>query len=640
MSKFKICLLLVVILFSFSTAAQKNTYTKEDYKKLYEEALRYYKIKSYYSALTTLFKITKDKKNPYYVPSAYLLAKVYIKLGKKTGIKKYFNYALYLLNTYLAFKKNVGWDYYYTKGNLFEAWGFYERAMFFYKTSLFMANDKQKYIDSLIGILRTAIWFNKLDIVTQYAIKISIKDILKREDNPEIRFLKGLLYFNQKKYQKAYKYLYNTYKQNEEYLIDNPDFYYIVAENMYRIGKYNFAKQLFRRIVSITQNLEIIRKSILRLGDIEIKQRDYPSAFNHYYYLATDYKGTKESIIAKLKIIAYNDIPDFQKRIQKSDDEDLKNPLKFVLKTLIINRNTRLGRYALADFGKIIFKYNSQLLYKKLSWELSVLEVDRMSYEEKEFFRNIWSSKLLDIKPKWLCLLYDSNKKFFLKVFDKNYLLNLSNRLAKCSMEEKIDLLKKILEIYKDDNTKFELAKAYYEIEMYKESIKILKNIKNKNCNYYILLAKNYVMLDQWKNLRKLLKNIQKCKNPEKELLIAVYNLKRNIITKTQKIINKNLKLIIKNFEKPFYKKLIYLNADKLIFYGKYNYLLQVSKALSEIYKKDCDVNSWLLIANVRLSNYEELDKIFANLKACETKWSLVAKNLYEDLLVERRIQK
>ncbi|EDP73045.1 hypothetical protein HG1285_10425, partial [Hydrogenivirga sp. 128-5-R1-1] len=393
-------------------------------------------------ALTTLYRLTKSKKNPYYVPSIYLLAKVYIKLGKKTGIKKYFNYALYLLNTYMAFKKSLDWDYYYTKGNLFEAWGFYERAMFFYKTSLFIAKDKQKYINSLIGILRTAIWFNKLDIITQYAIKISIKDILKREENPEIRFLKGLLFFNQKKYKKAYKYLYDTYKQNEEYLIDNPDFYYIVAENMYRIKKYDFAKQLFRRIVSITQNLEIIRKAILRLGDIEIIQKDYPSAFNHYYYLATDYSGTKESTIAKLKIIAYSDIKEFKKRIEKSDDEDLKNPLKFTTHILVLNRNTRLGRYALADFGKIIFKYNSQFLYKKLSWELSVLEVERMSYEEKEFFNNIWSEKLLTIKPKWVCLLYDSNKSFFLKVFDKDYLLNLSDRIENCSVNKKIDLLK------------------------------------------------------------------------------------------------------------------------------------------------------------------------------------------------------
>ncbi|EDP73025.1 hypothetical protein, partial [Hydrogenivirga sp. 128-5-R1-1] len=166
------------------------------------------------------------------------------------------------------------------------------------------------------------------------------------------------------------------------------------------------------------------------------------------------------------------------------------------------------------------------------------------------------------------------------------------------------------------------------------------KKIKKKTCDYYILLAKNYFILDNWNNVKKLLKSMRKCKNPEKQLLYAIYNLKRNLITKAQKLINKNINLIVKNINEPFYKKFLYLNAEKLIYYGKYSYLLQVSKVLSENYKEDCDINSWYLIAKIRLGNYTNLDSIFKKVENCKTKWALVADNLYKDLLVERRMRK
>lgn len=635
-----IYLVLIITFCSFANEKQASIPSEKAQisKKLYQEALKYYRLKSYYSALDVLYKLTSNKKDPYYVPATFLLAKVYISIARKTGIKKYLTYADYLLNIYLSSKKKVGWNYYYTKGYLFEIWGFYERAMFYYKTSLFITNDKNKYFKSLIGILRTSIWFNKLDIITRYAIKLSLKDLFKHEENPEIVFLKGLYLFKQKKYNEAYKYLYKTYKENEAYLIENPEFYYIVAENMYRIKKYNFAKQLFRRIVSITQDLEIIRKSILRLGDIDIKQKDFSSAFNHYYYLATDYKGTKEATIAKLKIIGYMDIPEIKRRVENSDDKDLKNPLKFVVLTLITNRNSRLGRYALADFGNIVFKYNSDFLYKKLSWELSILEVDRLSYEEKEYFRWLWKDKLLKIKPARVCLLYTSNKKFFIEVFDKDYLVKLSKILEKCPKNQNIDLLKRLVKKYKDENLKILLAKAYYRVSKYKKSIETLKSTKLKNCTYYIILLKDLVMLNQADKIANYLNYLSTCNNKEKYLILAFYYLLNNKVQEAYDLIKSNLDIVLNKYNKDaFYKKVLELMVDKLIYQGQYEKVLQVISKIAEKYKEDCNINSWLLIGIIRTNATSNVDKVYEKIKNCNTRWAVLAKNIYEDWKLERR---
>ncbi|RMA97491.1 tetratricopeptide repeat protein [Hydrogenothermus marinus] len=642
MLKYKFLLIVVItgIFFNLAYSVEKKS-ENLNLKKLYNQAFREYKIKDYYSAIDDLYKIIKYPKSPYYAPSLFLLSKIYISIGRKTGIKTYLTAGLYFLNLYLGKKKKVGWDYYYTKGNLYEVLGFYERAMFFYKTSLFMTKDKNKYYKSLIGILRTAIWYKKLDIITQYAIKLSAKKLLQNIQDPEVRFLKGLLLFQNGKYNEAYKYLYKTYKEFESYLIDNPEFYFVVAENMYRIGKLDFAKQLFRRIVSITQNQEIIRKSMLRLGDIDIIQKDYPTAFNHYYYLANNYKKTKEATIAKLKIIGYRNIPEFNKRILRAKDEWLKEPFRFVYFILITNRNNSVGRYALADFGNFIFKYNSKLLYDKLSWELSVLEIARFNYQEREYIRKLWKKDLLNIEPKWLCLVFSSNKRFFYEIFNKEFLIKISQRVSSCNNKYKIEILKFLVDKYKDDKSKFLLGKAYFEIGEYKKSLNILNKIIKKDCKTNILISKNYIMLDKLETVKKHLPKIRKCKEKESSIILASYKLYKDDINNAYKLFYRNLDLIKEKYKNSsFYKKVLDMFANKTINFGNYNLLYQVLSKLSETYKQDCNINSWYLITKIRINKINNIDEIYKRISSCNNKWANIAKNIYQDFRLFQEVKK
>ena len=561
----------------------------------------------------------------------YLLAKIYIKIGRKTGIKKYFYTALSLLNLYAGVAKKLNWDYYYTKAYLFEVWGFYERAMNFYKFALYNAKNQKQEIKTLIGIIRTAVWLKKLDTVSAFAIRISIQQLLK-QNTDEVQFLNGLILFEKGKYKEASKYLLKTYKYYETYLIDNPQFYYIVAENMYRIGKYKFAKQLFRKIIGTTQDLEIIRKAILRLGDIDVKQKDLISAFNHYYYLAQDYNNTKEAIIAKLKILSLKDKEPIKEKLAKIEDEDLKNPIKFVYQTLISNRNTPLGRYALGNFGQLILKYNSDFLIKKLSWELSVLETDRLSYEEKEYIRDLWKEKLINIEPKYLCELFKSNPRFFEVVFDENTLLKLAKKLGKCNLDYRIHLYRFLAQKYKKDIYKLKLAESLFNKQKYKEALKVLKTIKKKNCQFYTVLSKVYIF--SGKSLANLKKRLIRCKNPESQIVVSYIQIDKNLDDSIN-IAKENIKFLAKNYEEDiFIEKFIEKLITKTFEKNKYQQVLNILKTLSEKYKEDCNINSWYIIAMIR-ANKEKLPDINV-IKNCSNNWSKVANEIYQDYQLTR----
>lgn len=517
---------------------------------------------------------------------------------------------------------------------MFEVWGFYERAMNFYKFALYNSRNRKQEIKTLIGILRTAVWLKKLDVVAAFAIRISVRQLL-RQNTDEVQFLNGLILFEKGKYKEASKYLIKTYKYYETYLIDNPQFYYIVAENMYRIGKYKFAKQLFRKIIGTTQDLEIIRKAILRLGDIDVKQRDLISAFNHYYYLAQDYKDTKEAIIAKLKILSLKEEEPIKKKLSKIEDEDLKNPIRFVYQELISNRNTPIGRHALGNFGQLILKYDSDFLIKKLSWELSVVETDRFSYEEKEYVRNLWKDKIIKVKPKYLCELYTSNPKFFKVIFTENTLLKLVENLGKCSLDYRIDLYEFLVKKYKKDDYKLKLAESLFNKQKYKQTLKVLKTVSKKGCQYYTVLSKVYVFLK--KDITKIKNKLLNCKNPESKIVVAYINMEENF-DKSIKQAETNLEFLLKNYQedifiKNFIEKLITKAFEK----NKYKQVLNILKSFAEKYKKECNINSWYIIAMVR-TNADKLPDINI-IKNCSNIWSKVANEVYKDYRLIRGVK-
>ncbi len=639
---------LIFINFNANAVDKNKTFQKNktevnvkqiDYNHLYKQALNYYKVGDYYSAINLLYQLISYPKNKYYSKSLYLLAKIYIKIGRRTGIKKFLSSALYLLNLYAGTQKKLDWDYFYTKGYLYEIWGFYEVALPYYKFALYKATTKNEEIKTLIALLRTAIQSGKMDTVSAFALKLTMKSILKKNED-EYLFLKGLWLFKQGKYKEAAKYLIKVYKYYETYLIENPQFYYLVAENMYRIGKLDFAKQLFRKIVGVTQDLEIIRKAILRLGDIDIKQKDFHSAFNHYYYLAQDYKGTPEATIAKLKIIALRDNPIIAKKIEKSNDEDLKNPIKFVYLTLIKNRNTRVGRYALADFGLIVLEHRTPFLLKKLNWELSITEADRFSYEEREFLRNLWKEPLLKLDDKEFCQLYKTNPNLFKKTFTEETLIKFAKKLDRCDVKLALDLLNYVASIYKTDKAYLALTEELIKVGKLEEAVKTLQNVKNKNCWYFQLLGAIYILQDKGEQILDILPNLENCKNT-KSTLIKIYHLtKRGDLEKAYKLVNLIKDEFVKLYkEDKLARKVLTELVKAALHQENYQMVYQVLKKFVETYKEDCNLKSWYYLAAIRLGKLREVKP--QELENCkDNKWAIIAINAYKDALVERRLKK
>jgi len=386
---------------------------------VFKNAIRDYSLGSYYEALDEFLYIVKNPKSPFYKKSLLMLGKVYLQIGKRTGVKKYLWTANSYLNLYAAKEKNLDWNYYYTKAHIFEILEFYEKALANYKISLFKTEKEEEQINSIIGILRVAVWLKKLDLVTKYMVILNVTN-LKKEQKKEIEFLKGMQLFVEDKYKKAFKYFLKTYREFESYLIDNPQYYYLVAESTYRTGDIKFSEQLFRRILNLIKNREVLKKALLRMGDIGLKKGDIKTATNYYYQLVSKYPDSKEATVAKLKLISLMSRDETMKNklAQLLEDADfIKDSEVFVVKTLVKNRANYIGRFALGNFGVITFKLDSDKLFERLGWEISLLSVDRMDYEQKEYIKDLWSSYLLVMDSKKMCKLYNAIERFFQNIF-------------------------------------------------------------------------------------------------------------------------------------------------------------------------------------------------------------------------------
>jgi tetratricopeptide (TPR) repeat protein len=222
-----------------------------DSEWLYREAIRLYKLQSLYSAVDMFVKILRDPTSPYYIDSIFMLGKVYIEICKKTGIKKHIWTAISYLNIYYSKADNIDWDFFYTKGYAYEILGFYDKSLALYKLSLNYIKTIPENVKTTLGILRASVGLKKMDLLTKYLVRVNL-EYLKNHDKKELNFIKGAMYFSLGDYQRALKHFIKTYKEFEEYLIENPNFYYIVAETAYRTKQYKFALQLFKRIIKLT----------------------------------------------------------------------------------------------------------------------------------------------------------------------------------------------------------------------------------------------------------------------------------------------------------------------------------------------------------------------------------------------------
>jgi len=509
MLRFKIAVL--ILFFFWGTALsqekqpvpeekQKKVYSSEEIKQFEEEfklALRMYKRGSYYTALNILSKLITDRYNPFYGKSLFLMAKIYLHLGRKTGLKEFIQKAMYYLNTYSYSVENpFDWEFYYTKGNIYENLYMYERALAMYKKAFSMADTPKKQFKTVVAILRVAAWLKRMDIITRYIVLVNLEELSEKEKR-EFEFVKGLVEFERGNYKEAVKYLIPVYKTYEEYLIENPDYYLIVGENAYRLGDYSFAKKVFKRIISIVKDESVIRRALLRLGDIALKEGDKILAMNYYYEIVKKYPNTDEATIAKLKLIALGKKDkDIHIRLLTSKDRDFQDPLGFVLKALVLNRNNYVGFFALADFGLMVLDSKSEKLFDKLVHELSLVNISRMKYEHIEYIRQLWVPELYRLSHMRICKLFASNKRFFYTVLDRKSLEYFYTSLKKCGkLKMAFEIADFLYKKWRDDRSVLLLSDAYYSLEKYRKSVEILKKVKNKNCRYYILLSKNYIFL-------------------------------------------------------------------------------------------------------------------------------------------------
>ncbi len=648
-------LLLILILFLpvFADNDIKNDndmfFKKEELKELefrYKTAVDMYRKGSYYSAIEEIYPVLRKFKNPYYPDALFLMSKIYLHIGKKTGKKDFLVKSLYFLNTYLYSSKNAteNWDFYYTRGSIYENLYQYEKALSDYKLAYVKAKTPDAQFKSLIALLRTAAWMNNIDIATRYLFLINLEELSKKQKN-EFLFVKGLLNFQQGKYKEAFNSLSKVYKEYEQLLIDNPYYYLIVAETAYRYGKLTFAQQLFRRIISTVKDPYIIRNALLRLGDIQLKQNYPVYAFNYYYSVVEKYPKTQEAKIAKLKILSAGEkYKKIKRKINylKEKDEDFKKPFVFVFKTWISNRNNYLGDFAFGNFAYMVLNIKSENLFKKFLWELSLLSSSSLKYEHKEHIYNLLKDVLPKTDTKKICLMYTTNPDFFKKVFIKNWSVvsYIINSLYLCGKNKyELSLAKYADQNWNTKNSKLTLAKAYLDNKMYSKAIKILKNIKDNSCRYYKINVQASLLMNKKPDVS-LPQMERACVNDkEANVYLAVAYYLNN---KPEKAVNKLVSIEnLSNYYRndPFIKNSIRKIINELLAKKDYQSVHKLVLTLTKGVEKDCYLNSIGLITSVRTDDKKNIKIFLDKINTCSSEISKIAKNIYKTYKVVKEIE-
>ena len=637
MLKFKLC---VALLFSLLFAENNSTLDFTNLEYLYKSAVRDYRIGSYYNALDEFTHIIKYPQSPFYLDALKMLAKTYLNIGKRTGNKKYLWSAQNFLNLYLAKGGKRDSDYYYVKGEIFEILGFYERALSNYKLALQFAGDKKEKLKIIIGILRSSVWLKKLDIATKYMVILNI-EMLTKEQKKEFEFLKGMYYFVKGDYAKAIEFFQKSYRYNESFLIDNPEYYYIVAETAYRIGDIDFARKLFRRIINYVKHKEVIQKSLLRLGDIKFLEGEFKASASYYYRLIKSFPDSRYATIAKLKLLFLikqnREIGHYIKKYLP-DAYFLKHPDKFVLQTLVKNRNNYIGLFALANFGMSVFELESEKLFDRLGWELSLVSPNKLKYEHIEYFKRVWSPYILKEKnPSFICKLFFSNREFFFRVFSKRVLKKVGEDIKKCRGEkEYIRFLEEMAKRFDDDGLYFDLVEEYIKTGEYEKAYDKLKNIKKRDCRYLRYRAGVCFLLQKGcsKDIESYLSQCKE-KGLYKEIFKAVKDGKID-----SKFIEKYAPRLAELYPKDaVVRKFVKLVVDRLLEQERYEDIVNILYMLRDSVKKDCYLDSVLALSYIRSGKIDYGKKIVSEIKNCDNIWYKIAKAALEDEELKEEVE-
>ncbi len=608
-----------------------------------QKALQDYNNESLYSALEEVSQIlsTSDKKSKTYQEAILLASKIYLSIGQKTGLKEYLWTSLNLINMYVGAGGNLNADYYYTKGLIFERLSFYNRALTNYKIALLKKDSNNISNKIILGIMRTSILMGNNDNITKYIIYLAPLQIY---EGKELSFILGMKYFYNKQYDIAFEYFKEVYSSFEHYLLDNPDFYYYVAETAYRLKNYSFAKILFRKIVTNVKNDDVIRKSYLRLGDIAQIENDKIESFQNYLTVINRFPETQENTVARIKMLALAlKYPDLESKIEKI--KGLEDPVRFIITTLISNRTNYIGKYAIGNFGVLVFQYPSDFLYKRLSYELSIIYPYNFSFEQSEYIRDLWSSYLLKIDKNYLKELYLSNPKFFKDIFDEDILKRIVSILNdKKDINIKIDLLSYLVQKYGKDEYKIILAENYYYINKLDKAYEILESMKDKNCEYYTLTitVKTKLKMDTKEDIKSFKSKCDINNLPFEVAFQYYFSIEdyRSLV----KLLNNNkekLKVIYEKDEN--FRNQINTLLERLYNMKDYNNVISIVDNIDiKLLDKNmlCKISSMALISKIKSKEVKNLEMYYNYLKSCNDELSFIASQMYENYKILMEVKR
>jgi len=634
-------LIRVIILCLFILSSTSYAFEVDKDRKTFEKGVRQYSIGSYSTALEYFLKILNPD-SPYYQDTLLMLSRTYFAIGKKVGKKQYLWQALNYLQLYFIAMgdRELPWDYYYMKARIYESLGFYEQSLAIYRVAFLKAKTEKERIKTTVGIIRTAVWVRRPDVVEEYYILISTAK-LSPEEEKEVEFVRGLMLFSRGDYKKALPHFLKVYRKYENYLIDNPEYYFLVAENIYRVGNLTLAEQLLRRIVSLTRSKEVIRKSILRLGDIELQKGNRKLAFVYYYSVIRDAPEFQEAEVARLKIIPMMKDPEIKYRTTLTEDEAFKDSIKYIAHLLVNYRTTYVGIYALADLGYLIFDLGApESTFERLLWEVSLVFPEQVKYEQREFLRLLWTPYLLELPSDKLCKLYRSNTRFFKEIFTREVLLKVAGALKSCNMRRlRIDLLRFMVKKWNSDSDMILMAQALYENKDFLDAFNVLKKVRNKKlCGYQKLLFKLGIFLERRvpSSLKVLKRACAKEKDSEVPAIFIYYLVKNGKLDESFRVFDRNRKVLSKAYGSvPVVKAALSALLEKAVAEERYSQAYSISRELVDNGYFDCYTGSILLISGVRLRKLSEVEGVAKELEGCRDSISRLARTIYSDAKLE-----
>ena len=626
-----------------SNLSQKTIHTQKDstLQKIYQNAFRDFQIGSYYQALDEFAYIAKFPQSRYFLPALTMLAHTYLHIGKRVGNKKYLWDAIHYLNTYIAHGGKRSARYYYLKGLIYEALGFYERGYTNFKLALKKSRDKNLQLDIVMGLLRTAVWLKNISTADRYLMILSVEELNKRQKR-EFTFLQGMYHFARNNYAKALSYFKQTYRDFESFLIENPHYYLLVAETAYRVGDLAFSETLFRRILNYIKNREVLPRALIRLGDIKFLRKEYQESAQYYIRTIKSFPQTHYAQIAKLKILY---IIRHNKKIayyvkNYIDAPFLHDPMQFIVHTLVKNRRNYLGLFALANFGLEVFSLNSTKLHKRLMWELSLVDPQALKFEHIEYFQRLWDPYIRQkTYASVICKLYSANKQFFHKVFAKDILITVAKYLQGCSnFTQSIALLQFLAQKYHDEEIYYHIAELYMKRNDFARALAAIQKIDSHNCTYLTTKAQICYMGDLQCQDEALQEAIQKCNNEETEIFAAIVALKKGTIPEVllQKVATK----LRQNYTQPLMRRFMRMLLQSLLKKEQYQKIIEIAAPIGANHPDDCFINSVVALSYARLNKVVLARTLLEKISQCKDSWYNLATIVIKDKELEQRLHK